>query len=125
MKKILILSELLLLSGCADTALLGYEDSYFLPTSEKDITVYYDSVPQNCKQIGMTVLTVSPFWGNLKKEIQELREEAAKIGGNHVNIQNYTYFSGLFSANAYHMTGTIYRCQKQVQKYNFHPSTLM
>lgn len=99
-----------MLSGCADTALLGYDKAYYKPIPEKNVAVYYDYVPQNCQQIGMTVLTSSPFSGSLKKEIDELREEAAKIGGNHVKINSYAYNAAIFNARAYHMTGVIYRC---------------
>ncbi len=112
MEKLFLLSGLMLLAGCADTALLGHENTHYQPIAKKEVDVYHGIVPQNCQQIGMTVLTISPFSGNLKKEIDELREEAAEIGGNYVNIETYKYVAGFFSSNAWHMTGTIYRCQK-------------
>ena len=89
------MSGLFILSGCADTALLGYDKTYYNPVPEGDVAVYYDYIPQNCQQIGMTILTISPWSGSLQKEIRELREEAAKIGGNCVNIRNYSYSAGL------------------------------
>ena len=116
MKKLLLLSCLIFTVGCADTALLGYENTYYRPIQEKSVAVYYGVVPQNCQQIGMTILTASLFSGNLEKEINELREEAAKIGGNYVNINDYHYNAGAFNAKAYHMTGVIYRCQSSNSK---------
>ena len=99
----------LLLTGCgADTALLGYENAQYYPVRKKDVAVYYDFIPQNCPQIGMTVLTVG---GYLEEKISELRENAAKIGGNFVNIINFHYNAGYFNSNVDHITGVIYRCQ--------------
>ena len=117
MKKLLLLSGLLFTVGCADTALLGYENIHYRPIQEKNVSVYYGIIPQNCQQIGMTILTVSLFSGNLEKEIGELRTEAAKIGGNYVNIDSYRYTAGVGNAQAYHMTGTIYRCPDSRPKY--------
>ena len=112
MKKTFLLSGMLLLVGCADTALLGYQNSHYQPISKQNVAVYYNLEPSNCQQIGMTILTQSQFSGSLEKEIEELREEAAKIGGNYVSINQYQYLAGPFSSKAYHMTGIIYYCQK-------------
>ncbi len=101
MKKILTLTMFIFLTSCADTAILGYK---------KNIGVFYEQPPQNCQQIGMTILSYSYYTGNLEKEINELRDEAAKIGGNYVNISSYAYEASILRARAQHMTGTIYYC---------------
>ena len=107
MKKIQTLLLLLTLTGCADTVHLGYPGEHYPPKSKKEIVVQYGIIPTNCRQIGLTIL---PSDNELEDLVEDLRDEAAEIGGNYVNIENINYgYSSLVTA-AKQTIGTIYLC---------------
>ncbi len=101
MKKLSLLVLLLGLSACYDAVQLGYADN---------IGVFYNSRPQNCQQVGMTLLSSGIWTSHLESEIERLREVANQMQGNYVDIQNYDYQAGLTTFNTNHMTAVIYRC---------------
>ena len=112
MKKIYTLLSLLLLSGCAmDVGLLGYPNEFYEPQSQQDVGVFYGtSVPSDCKQIGLATTNLASTSQGL---IDLLRERAAEVGANFVNINSYGYTTGLFGSGDKHSTAIFYVCKNK------------
>ena len=107
MKK-LILLFFLMLSGCYDTARLGYMGENYYPRNRNDVGVFYSFVPDSCDQIG---LSTSPIEGSLDAVVQNLRKEAAEMGANHVSINSITFTAGLFGSGQKIVLATFYLCK--------------
>ena len=107
MKKLFLLF-CLILSGCYDSARLGYLHEYYPPQNWMNVDVFYSVVPDSCDQIG---ISTSPVEGYLNGVVQSLRKEAADMGANHVNIVSIVYTGGLFGSGQKMVLATFYLCK--------------
>ena len=109
-KKIFLISELLLLAGCVDTAMLGHPNDHYPTTSADQVEVRYNTKPSaSCTQIA---ITIPPLGSTLKESIDLLRTEAAKVGGTYVNIAHLGYTANWSGPSQKSVIGVVYRCSK-------------
>ena len=108
MKKSLLC--LLFLSACASTDVGLFKETDVAPVQidVQDVEVMMKApVPSNCRQISMAI--TDPM-GDVKDIIRSLKEEAAKVGGNFVNVETLGYVPEMRASDKY-ASAVIYVCE--------------
>lgn len=110
MKKYIPLCLIVLLAACGtkQVALLSQQEESYPELETADVQILsHAQAPQNCKQISVIIT-------NPQKDVDhiltELRENAAKVGGNWVTIDSMGYMSNSDSENKY-AVATVYVCR--------------
>ena len=99
------------LGGCSyDIGMLGYKNDEYPEQKEKNVAVCYENIiPGDCRKIAVVIADIDD---SLQCIIDNLREEAAEVGANVVNISSIDYAVSYFSSFRKSMFAEFYICER-------------
>ena len=109
--KYLVVLIALTLSACSSSTVgsLDYQSPIYPKLQEKDVIVQSHAIiPSSCKQVS---IMISKPKEEIADIITELRQSAASVGGNFVNIDTLSYMPSADSSLEKYASATIYLCE--------------